>query len=552
MVHLLRLTEIDMATHVLITGTRYTLQQFVTDKVFDVLMNQAGPLSMDAIDQYGRSFRTPSRNVPKAELLNVTSYERRRALLGRRLSTIADEIAAVQRQSDQVIRMSFTSAVKKGYGEVVRSNLPGLDVVSYLMQHGFLDADYTDYLGYFYQGSLTPGDKDLILSLRRGVLPEVSTPVDNPSTVLDKLKSDELDEGRGIIVDLIACLSARPTSLATALADVQLSHVLRSGLNEHTERMAIAVRELLSRTEAAGFVHSVYRLEPKLFRRLFDARDAGDAGGVFEGSEARQSLVKAIVDNLSESDFKTLADDASTDLVPTVNGLEDASQLMPGLESNVGAWAWLRAYPIQFASLGHAMSLEDLERLLDWGCIKINLPMLSLICAKSEAGQDAKDAKSEPADVGIVSLRRLQALGINGLGNYLLSHADKLGSALLDQSAVLDESSDSLASLLAELDADHDLTNRLFDHTTCDLQALTDAPSHLWAKALESDRLVAKADAVWIFLRNSLRQTATFRAMKPDQNPQRCSPISSFGTHRLSRASCGSQRAQTGRCNSIF
>ncbi|HFF0366082.1 TPA: hypothetical protein ACGA7X_004154 [Pseudomonas aeruginosa] len=342
---LLRLTEIDMATHVLITGTRYTLQQFVTDKVFDVLMNQAGPLSMDAIDQYGRSFRTPSRNVPKAELLNVTSYERRRALLGRRLSTIADEIAAVQRQSDQVIRMSFTSAVKKGYGEVVRSKLPGLDVVSYLMQHGFLDADYTDYLGYFYQGSLTPGDKDLILSLRRGVLPEVSTPVDNPSTVLDKLKSDELDEGRGIIVDLIACLSARPTSLATALADVQLSHVLRSGLNEHTERMAIAVRELLSRTEAAGFVHSVYRLEPKLFRRLFDARDAGDAGGVFEGSEARQSLVKAIVDNLSESDFKTLADDASTDLVPTINGLEDASQLMPGLESNVGAWAWLRAYP---------------------------------------------------------------------------------------------------------------------------------------------------------------------------------------------------------------
>ena len=125
--------------------------------------------------------------------------------------------------------------------------------------------------------------------------------------------------------------------------------------------------------------------------------------------------------------------------------------------------------------------------------------MLSLICAKSEAGQDSKDAKSEPADVCIVSLRRLQALGINGLGNYLLSHADELGSALLDQSAVLDESSDSLTSLLAEVDADHDLTNRLFDHTTCDLHTLTDAPRYLWARALESDRLVAKADAVWIF-----------------------------------------------------
>ena len=494
---LLRLTKFDIATHVLINGTRYTAQQFVTDEVFDLLMNHAGAVSMIIVDQYGE--RKSSQDVSKAELLNATSYERRHALLGRRLSTIADEIAAVQRQSDLVIRMSFNSAVKKGYGEVVRNNLPGLNVVSYLMLQGFLDADYTDYLGYFYQGSLTPGDKELILSLRRGVLPEVSTPVDSPSTVLEKLKSDELDEGRGIIVDLIACLSVRPTSFATNSADAQLSHILKSGLNEHPERMAVAVRELLNRTEAAEFIRAVYRLEPKLFQSLFDARDAGDAGGVFEGSEARQSLVKVIADNLSESDFKTLADDASTDLVPTIDWLEDASRLMPGLESNVGAWAWLRAYPVRFAALGHMMILADLERLIDWRCIKINLPMLSLICAKSEAGKHSKDAKSEPADVGIVSLRRLQALGINGLGDYLLSQADELGSALLGQSAVLDESSDSLASLLAELDTDDDLTNRLFDHTTCDLHTLNDAPRHLWAKALESDRLVAKADAVWIF-----------------------------------------------------
>lgn len=200
----------------------------------------------------------------------------------------------------------------------------------------------TNTLGYFYQGSLTAGDKDLILSLRRGVLPEVSTPVDSPSTVLEKLKSDELDEGRGIIVDLIACLSARPTSLPTGSADTQLSRILRNGLGEYTERMAIAVRELLSRKDAAGFIRAVYRLEPKLFHSLFDARDKGDAGGVFEGSEPRQSLVKAIVDNLPQTDFKTLADDVSTDLIPTINWLEDASRLMPGLESNVGAWAWLR------------------------------------------------------------------------------------------------------------------------------------------------------------------------------------------------------------------
>lgn len=127
------------------------------------------------------------------------------------------------------------------------------------------------------------------------------------------------------------------------------------------------------------------------------------------------------------------------------------------------------------------------------------MPMLSLVCAKSENEQSPKDAKSEPADVGIISLRRLQALGIDGLAGYLLSHADELASALLDQSAVLDESSESLASLLAELDANQDLADRLFDHTTCNLQTLNETPRRLWAKAVEGDRLAAKAEAVWSF-----------------------------------------------------
>lgn len=496
---LLRLNETDTVTHVVIDGDRYTQRQFVTDEVFDRFINQAGPIAMLALDQYGRLVRASSRNVTTAELLKASSYNKRHALLGRRLTTIADEIAAAQRQSDQINRMSFKSAVKKGYGEVVRNNLPGLDVVSYLMQHGFLDADYTDYLGYFYEGSLTPDDKELILSLRRGVLPEVSRSVDNPNNVLEKLKSDELDEGRGIVVDLIACLADRPTSHSRTEADDQLGHVLRSGLSEHTARMALAVQELLSRPELAGFIQAVYRLEPKLFLRLFEASNIADAGGIFEGSEARQKLVNAIVDNLSETKFKTLADDALTDLVPTIECLEDASRLIPGLESNQRAWAWLRAYPIEFASLGSAMSLAELEKLIDWRCIKINFPMLTLVCAKSEPGSDSKGDAPEPASVGIISLRRLQALGINGLGDYLLSHADELAIALLDQSAVLDESSESLASLLAELDANDDLAERLFDATTCDLQALTDAPRHLWAKAFESDRLTAKAEAVWIF-----------------------------------------------------
>lgn len=501
---ILRLTGAEMATHVQANGSHYTPHQFVTDDVFDVLKNPATQLSTVVPNYNGRLQVNSPHQVSMAEVLKATSYEQRHALLGRRLSAIADDIAAEQAQSDQVMRLSFKSAIKKGYGEVVRNSLSDLDVVSYLMQHGFLDADYTDYLGYFYQGSLTPGDKDLILSLRRGVLPDVSIRVDNPDNVLGKLNGDELDEGRGIVVDLIACLCAQPTSLTTEAADIQLKHVLMSGVNEHTERMALAIHELLLRTEAVAFIKAAYRLEPKLFLSLLGGKDAGGAVSVFEGSAARQGLVIAIVDNLSESEFETLANNALTDLVPTINRLEDASQLMPRLEGNTGAWAWLRAHPIQFCSLGNVMSLSELEKLIEWGCIKINLPMLSLLCVKSENQrssdrQSSQVAKSEPVAVGVISLRRLQALGLNGLADYLLSHADELASALLDQSAVLDESSESLASLLAELNSHDDLAEKLFDHTTCDLQTLTEAPRHLWAKAIEHDRLAAKAEAVWTF-----------------------------------------------------
>ena len=63
----------------------------------------------------------------------------------------------------------------------------------------------------------------------------------------------------------------------------------------------------------------------------------------------------------------------------------------------------------------------------------------------------------------------------------------------------MDESSESLASLLAELDRFNDLATRLFDHTTCELKAITDAPMYIWARALENDRLAAKAEAAWTY-----------------------------------------------------
>ncbi|EJM17016.1 hypothetical protein PMI21_02778 [Pseudomonas sp. GM18] len=495
---LLKKSDLDGPSHVQgEQGNKLTLIDFVKDDVFERVFSQSTRLQMLLLDSYGRLINQSSVVVGTKELLASTSYQKRYDLLQRTLVEIDNEMSEQRVEAGRINHQTFRTAAKKGYGEVITQKLNGLDVVIYLMRHGYFDTDYTDYFGYFYEGSLTSEDKNLILELRRGVSVDVATVISAPKKVMEKLDTDDLSDGRGIIVTLIEHLSSCPYS------DPSMSHersklatILRSGLDGHLERMAHATEILVSAPTSPKFIQAVYVLEPGLLRALLNAER-------FESAVLRQALISAVMDELEVAQLSQIDSMPGKEIYEAIASLEDVSRLMPGLEAGGKGWPWLTELPMRFSALNDSIVLDELKKLIKWGCIEVNLSMLTLICQKAESIQAKKADHSQ----SIISYRRLQALEIKGLNDLLLESPEEFTNTLLTQVGTLDESAASfnelLLAILEESD-DSDAVVQLFDRTTCTFDRLEDTTPSLWAKMLLSDRVKLKAVAVWTFFKDIL------------------------------------------------
>ena len=489
---LLKALNLNGATHVQVQhSSTYMLNDFVSDDVFDGIFSQTVQLQMISIDQHGRVYNQSQGSVGTKELLESTSYQKRYDLLQRSIVEIDNEMAEQRTEASRINHQTFRAAAKKSYGEVITEKLKDLDVVSYLMRHGFFDIDYVDYFGYFYEGSLTTEDKNLILGLRRGVSPDVATVVGTPRKVVEKLDTDDLGDGRGIIVGLIEYLSTCPFNENSVSNEFsKLAAILKGGVKGHLNRMAEATEILISGSHSSQFIQAVNNFEPSLFLELLDNADR------FESVVSRQALIGAIMDSLEVSQIKQLSSMPYTQLYDAFACLEDVSRLMPGLDAAERGWAWARERPMLFSNLSDSSLLADLKNLIKWGCIDVNQHMLSLICRKIEAAQGVK-ADHEAA--ALITYCRLKALDVEGLGDLLFKSPEEFVGVLLSQAGMLEETTDSLTELLWALPEEPDLMEQLFERTVCKFGRLEDAPETLWAKILLSDRVSMRAEAVWTF-----------------------------------------------------
>jgi len=477
-------------------GNMFTMLDFVTDHVFDGIFNESTRLQMIHADAQMRVLQT-SAAVGAKELLASTSYQKRYDLLQRTLVDIDNEMAEHRVEASRIIHQTFRAAAKKTYGDFISQKLNGLDIVVYLMRHEYFDTDYTDYFGYFYAGSLTSEDKNLILELRRGVSVDVATVISAPKKAVEKLDTDDLSDGRGIIVALIEQLSSSPyNDLGMSHERNKLETILRSGLYGHLDRMAQATEILITSASSPKFIQAVYSLESGLFQALLNAER-------FEPAVLRQALISAVMDGLEVAQLTQLNSMPGKSIYDAIASLEDVSRLMPGLEAGGKGWPWLKELPMCFSALNDSILLEDLKKLIEWGCVEVNLSMLTLICQKAEPVHASKSDHS----VGTISYRRLQALEIDGLNELLLEAAEEFANTLLAQVGTLDESATSFIELLwaiLEESDDSDAVDQLFERTTCTFERLEDTTPSLWTKVLLSDRVKLKAVTVWTFFKDIL------------------------------------------------
>ncbi|MCO7572008.1 hypothetical protein NJH78_18650 [Pseudomonas chlororaphis] len=462
-----------------------SLMEFVVDGVFERVVSHRSVYPSVNSRSYGHQRGEP---LSTKAVLQELSYPDRVEVLEISLEKIDDEISAIQSKITRLKTMPFREACSNDYGVSFATRLQGYELITFLLRRGKLDTDYTDYLGYFYEGSLTQSDKMLTMALARGEMLDVGTPIRNPERVASKLDFDSIDKGKGLLVHLMAEL-VRPRHDDVHSREEKLSVIIKSSF-QHLPRLAEVV-ELLPDDAKTGFIKALFKNNPNVINELV----ACDKTNL-----VREDLVIMVLDSLMADQVKQLEGRSDT-LFKTINDLRDVSKLISGLASNQMGWAWLREKPAQFWNVSDTCTVDEFRALVEWGCLKPTLRMLGLLCSTLKPG-------TEPV---IVSHHRLAQLELVGFDQLIGQSASEYVYELLSQEGTLPETESSLVDLFALVDGTKDmeaLQLALFQHTDCLITDLEKLPHILWLPALKSERLCNLGDAVWTFFNSVITATA--------------------------------------------
>lgn len=445
--------------------------EFVKDEVFEQVTRQRNVYP--CVSGYGN--QRGEALSPKVVLKDLL-YDERVAGLEVSIHDIDDEISELQQKLTKLKTMPFREACNDGYGDSFSPRLKDYGLIAFLLHRGYLDTDYTDYFGYFYEGTLTQADKKLTMALARGEMLDVGTPIRNPERVVSKLDLDSVNKGKGLLVHLMTEL-VRPHLDDVETREEKLSVILKSS-HHHMGRLS-EVAELLPEESRNAFIKALFRNDPNLINQLLSYDKA---------NLAREDLVVMVLDSLSADQLEQLQGRRGA-LLKVINNLHEVSRLIPGLASGQTGWAWLKSKPAQFCNVSDATTVEELKALIEWGCISLTMPMLRLLCSTLEP-----DTKVET-----VSHHRLSQLELVGFQGLVEKSPSKYVGELLGQTGILDETEGSLLAVLALLEGEDDLRLEMFERTTCMLTELDKLPSVLWLPALQSGRLSHTGNTVWTF-----------------------------------------------------
>ncbi|MDX2310468.1 P-loop NTPase fold protein [Pseudomonas sp. On1] len=465
------------ANALVLDGSSYlTLPDFVEDSGFERFKaaNHATP----ALQQ--RSGHEGTTQYPKS-ILEELNYEARSAVLSDSLVMLDAEVAGLEREIHRLKAVPFRVAVKDAYGEVVREKLADYKMIFFLVLKGYLDTDYADYFGYFYEGTLTQSDKNLILALGREELVEVDTPVQKPDRVVRALDHESLSEGRGILVNLIAELLQHGFKERDEREEreAKLAVILKGGL-QALERLGQALEILIEAGKGRYLMRALYMADSELVLHVL-----GDER--FKPDAPRARWLYHVLENLDADEVAKL--DHNGQLSKLLNERENVTSWVSRLEANQHGWQWLRSKPAQFAKIHEGIGADDLKALVRMRCLKLNLRMLSLLCKVMDGNN--KDQS--------VSYDRLSILDVPDLVEQLREDIPSLVGELLQQEGVLNESSGSLRALLEMLTDQPDLMRWLFDRTHASLPGLEENLREVWLLAMAADRIKSQgvSRAVW-------------------------------------------------------
>ncbi len=463
----------SIATHLYRGSTPYTFIEFLEDDTFAELAS-----STSTVQFVGNGSRIGQTFLVSA-ILTGMDYDARYLAIEADDPEVRSRLAVKHDELRDLHKLPLSEALLKGYQREYADDLTAHETIRYLLVAGHLDEDYGDYLGHFYGHAIGREDMELVFALRRGEECDVAAAIKEPEKFLKKLRTRNMDHGRGIISELLFYL-AHSYRVAPQAPHVDDLRRILDDAPAHLPRFLDALDILIERQEEAVVLQAIYGLRSTLFAFVL-------AGHGPSPDAPKPSHIVAMLNALDLDQLKRL-DNADSSIKERIEALTDASALVVHLSPSSDGWQWLTEAEVRFDRLITSTPPEVLSALVEADALSPSLSMLRLVALNGEP-------LATPAPPVTVS-RLLAADRITGTGAFIGRHINAVVTALLSQAVKLDETADSVLMALKAINDDDDLAQRYFVTTLCLFPTLEMLESRFWDSAMRGDRIEDRVGAL--------------------------------------------------------
>ncbi|MDH4567971.1 hypothetical protein E8E95_14910 [Pseudomonas sp. BN414] len=452
-----------------------TATQFSADGTFQPIHNPNADIRAVTYNGHYNHPQVSQSIKSKALLASIDPpYEEQERLIQSWTTPLEERLSEILSMQTQCRTLPFREAIKTiELNDQITAHFADkkMGIINYLLKSGFLDTDYNDYIGYFYPGSLTYDDKNLIIALREGLSPAVGVLIHNPKKVLEKLSPNDLKNGQGLLHELIVVLTLHKPALPYQPSEYLES--IFSNAEQHIERLQNLLEHSFGSSHTGLTIKEIFNYSPACFLKLL-------AEGKFSSTELKQKLLIEIIRTLSADNLKQLSGNNKTTIRSIIEELENVSLFVETLDSHFPGVIWLKKPPVKFRNLKEA-SKDTLSKLIREKHIELNLHTIRLI---ARTFQDNPNSTVSP-----VSYSYLSSLSIDGLDELILFSPTDFVDELLKQITNLNETEESFCKLLTFGSESPETIEDLLSHTSAIVPSLGKIPEEVWSAVIESARV---------------------------------------------------------------
>lgn len=183
-------------------SSRHSLAEVAKDtNLFTKLMNNEFVYYWT--DNWSNQRVSPKFQTIENEVDPNYTYQQRISLVPKRVDEINTDIKKLELSIIETKSQSLGQILQQYSAEAFYHEVEDSHLITFLLQNGYIDEDYYDYISYFYPGTMTSSDKAFVLDVNCGRKKEYNYQIHKPVAVIEQLLDVSFSSGTMLNIHLV-------------------------------------------------------------------------------------------------------------------------------------------------------------------------------------------------------------------------------------------------------------------------------------------------------------------------------------------------------------